>query len=129
MLAGGLFLLVKTVGEIHQKLEGEAHGGATSNAKPNAFAKMILQILLVDMVFSFDSVITAVGIANQVQIMIVAVVIAMFVMFLFSGRIAAFIDKHPTLKMLALSFLVLVENEFRSASNLAAIVTNSSISI
>ena len=77
MLGGGLFLLVTTVGEIHQT-------------------------------FSFDSVITAVGIANQVQIMIVAVVIAMFVMFLFSGRIAAFIDKHPTLKMLALSFLVLV---------------------
>jgi predicted tellurium resistance membrane protein TerC len=108
MLGGGLFLLVKTVGEIHQKLEGEEHGGATSKAKPNAFAYMILQIFLVDMVFSFDSVITAVGIANQVQIMIVAVVIAMFVMFLFSGRIATFIDKHPTLKMLALSFLVLV---------------------
>lgn len=109
MLAGGLFLLYKTVKEIHGKLEGdeEEHGG-NSNGKTSGFARAIGEMLLVDMVFSFDSMITAVGIAKHVEVMIVAVVIAMFVMFLFSHKIAAFIRKHPTLKMLALSFLVLV---------------------
>jgi predicted tellurium resistance membrane protein TerC len=109
MLAGGLFLLYKTVKEIHGKLEGdeEEHGG-NSNGKTSGFARAIGEMLLVDMIFSFDSMITAVGIAKHVEVMIVAVVIAMFVMFLFSHKIAAFIHKHPTLKMLALSFLVLV---------------------
>lgn len=109
MLAGGLFLLYKTVKEIHGKLEGdeEEHGG-NNNGKTSGFARAIGEMLLVDMVFSFDSMITAVGIAKHVEVMIVAVVIAMFIMFLFSHKIAAFIHKHPTLKMLALSFLVLV---------------------
>jgi predicted tellurium resistance membrane protein TerC len=109
MLAGGLFLLYKTVKEIHQKLEGDEEAmeaGATKAA--SSFTGAIFQIMLVDMVFSFDSMITAVGIANHLPVMIIAVVIAMFVMFLFSQRISDFIHKHPTLKMLALSFLVLV---------------------
>lgn len=109
MLAGGLFLLYKTVKEIHHKLEGDEvvlEGTATKVAK--GFGAAIFQIMLVDMVFSFDSMITAVGIANHLSVMIVAVVIAMFVMFLFSERISNFIHKHPTLKMLALSFLVMI---------------------
>lgn len=106
MLAGGLFLIYKTVKEIHHKLEGEEE---QFNAKaPTSFGAAIGQIILVDMVFSFDSIITAVGIAKHIEVMIVAVVIAMFIMFLFSQKIADFISKHPTLKMLALSFLVMV---------------------
>jgi predicted tellurium resistance membrane protein TerC len=108
MLAGGLFLLIKTVGEIHQKLEGEEHGPEAGKNAGGNFAKLMANIVLVDMVFSFDSIITAVGIANHITIMATAVVIAMVIMFLFSGKIADFIDKHPTIKMLALSFLVMV---------------------
>jgi len=107
MLAGGLFLLVKTVSEIHNKLEGE-HFSEKKEKVVQSFAKIMVQIMLVDMVFSFDSIITAVGIAEHVEIMIIAVVIAMIIMFTFSSRIAAFIEKHPTIKMLALSFLVMV---------------------
>ncbi len=107
MLAGGLFLLYKTVMEIHHKLEGEEEQ-LHVNTKPASFLNAIGQIVLVDMVFSFDSIITAVGIANHLEVMILAVVIAMFIMFLFSQKIADFINKHPTLKMLALSFLVMV---------------------
>jgi predicted tellurium resistance membrane protein TerC len=108
MLGGGLFLLFKTIGEIHAKLEGEEHAEHGKESKLNSFAKLMIQIIAVDLVFSFDSIITAVGIANQLIIMVCAVVIAMMVMFMFSGRIANFIDKHPTIKMLALSFLVMV---------------------
>lgn len=108
MLAGGLFLLYKTVKEIHHKLEGDNEEFENVGKKPASFAGAIGQIILVDMVFSFDSIITAVGIANHLEVMILAVVIAMFIMFLFSQRIADFINKHPTLKMLALSFLVMV---------------------
>jgi predicted tellurium resistance membrane protein TerC len=111
MLAGGLFLLYKTVKEIHHKLEGdeETLEGSGPGAKPaTSFGGAIFQIILVDMVFSFDSIITAVGIAKHLTVMIVAVVIAMIIMFLFSQNISDFIHKHPTLKMLALSFLVLV---------------------
>lgn len=109
MIAGGLFLLFKTVTEIHHKLEGdeEAH---EANAKKGSsqFSKAMLQIVLVDMVFSFDSVVTASGVAKHLEIMIAAVVIAMIVMFFFSENISSFIHKHPTLKMLALSFLVMI---------------------
>lgn len=111
MLAGGLFLLYKTVKEIHHKLEGADEEDVplkTKSPKSQAFAAAMGQIVLVDMVFSFDSIITAVGIAKHVEVMIVAVCIAMFIMFVFSQRIANFIHKHPTLKMLALSFLVMV---------------------
>jgi predicted tellurium resistance membrane protein TerC len=107
MLAGGLFLLVKTVSEIHQKLEGETHG-VTTKSKAATLMQVVLQMMLVDMVFSFDSIITAVGMAKHVEAMIIAVIIAMIVMFVFSANIAAFIEKHPTVKMLALSFLVMI---------------------
>lgn len=109
MLSGGLFLLYKTVKEIHHKLEGDEEALESNVTKTiNTFAHAMVQIVLIDMIFSFDSMITAVGIAQHVPIMIIAVIIAMFVMFLFSERISNFIHKHPTLKMLALSFLVLV---------------------
>jgi predicted tellurium resistance membrane protein TerC len=108
MLLGGLFLTYKTVGEIHAKLEGAEHGNGHSNNKGGAFAKLMWQIVAVDLVFSFDSIITAVGIAQHLYVMVIAVCIAMVMMFLFSGRIASFIEKHPTIKMLALSFLVMV---------------------
>jgi predicted tellurium resistance membrane protein TerC len=107
MLGGGLFLLVKTVSEIHAKLEGTGHGPAGNKAAATLM-QVVVQMMLVDMVFSFDSIITAVGMARHVEVMIIAVVIAMFIMFLFSSRIAAFIEKHPTVKMLALSFLVMI---------------------
>lgn len=109
MLGGGLFLLYKTVKEIHHKLEGDEEAlEQNATKKASSFGNAILQIILVDTVFSFDSMITAVGIAKHLGVMIIAVCIAMLVMFLFSQRISDFIHKHPTLKMLALSFLVLV---------------------
>lgn len=107
MLAGGLFLLYKSVKEVHHKLEGgEAEAKPATAGK--AFGAMVLQILLVDLVFSFDSIVTAIGLAKHVEIMIAAVVIAMVVMFFFANGISRFIEKHPALKMLALSFLILV---------------------
>jgi len=110
MLGGGIFLLIKTTLEIHHKLEGEEETTDIKNGgKPAAsFLNIVGQIILIDTIFSFDSIITAVGLAKQVPVMIVAVVIAMIVMFLFAPRISNFIHKHPTLKMLALSFLVMV---------------------
>jgi predicted tellurium resistance membrane protein TerC len=108
MLAGGLFLIYKSVHEIHQKLEGEDPNQTNKNAKGISIGQAIGQIILIDAVFSFDSIITAGGTAKYVEIMIAAVVIAMTVMFLFSPKIAGFIHKHPTLKMLALSFLVMI---------------------
>jgi predicted tellurium resistance membrane protein TerC len=110
MLAGGLFLIVKTVMEIHHKLEGdeEERESNSKNKLGTTLANAVVQIILIDLVFSFDSMITAIGLARQVTVMIIAVIIAMIVMFLFSGRIASFIHKHPTLKMLALSFLVMI---------------------
>jgi predicted tellurium resistance membrane protein TerC len=110
MLAGGLFLIIKTVTEIHHKLEGDEEQ-LEQNAKQKVgttLANAVMQILLIDLVFSFDSMITAVGLARHVEVMIIAVVIAMVIMFVFSSRIAAFIHRHPTLKMLALAFLVMV---------------------
>jgi predicted tellurium resistance membrane protein TerC len=108
MLFGGLFLIYKSVKEIHAKLEGEDPNALTANQKGISFGQAIFQIMLIDAVFSFDSIITAGGTAKYVEIMITAVVIAMIVMFLFSPKIASFIHKHPTLKMLALSFLVMI---------------------
>ncbi len=109
MIGGGLFLLIKTVTEIHHKLEGDEEAKESdASKKAGSFGKAIVQIVMVDMVFSFDSMITAVGIAKHIEIMMVAVIIAMFIMFTFSQKIADFIHKHPTLKMLALSFLVMV---------------------
>jgi predicted tellurium resistance membrane protein TerC len=108
MFAGGLFLLYKTVKEIHAKLEGEAEFNGGEKKKEASFSSIMSQIVLIDMIFSFDSIITAVGMARHVEIMIVAVIIAMIVMFFFSDKISNFIHKHPTLKMLALSFLLMV---------------------
>lgn len=108
MLAGGIFLIYKSVREIHHKLEGEDPNISAGNKQLLSLGQAIFQIILIDTVFSFDSVITAGGTAKHVEIMIAAVVIAMAVMFLFSPKISAFIHKHPTLKMLALSFLVMI---------------------
>jgi predicted tellurium resistance membrane protein TerC len=109
MLGGGLFLLVKTTREIHHKLEGEEEVTVkTGGQKGVSLLNVVGQIIIIDMVFSFDSIITAVGLAQHIPIMIIAVIIAMIVMFLFAPRISNFIHKHPTLKMLALSFLVMV---------------------
>lgn len=108
MIAGGLFLIYKSVMEIHHKLEGEDPNLDSRNKKPIGLGQAIGQIILIDAVFSFDSIITAGGTAKYVEIMIAAVVIAMTIMFLFSAKISSFIHKHPTLKMLALSFLVMI---------------------
>jgi predicted tellurium resistance membrane protein TerC len=108
MLGGGLFLIYKTVMEIHQKLEGEDESYQDNNKPKLSLGRAVAQIMLIDMVFSFDSIITAGGTADHVEIMIAAVVIAMIIMFLFSPKISSFIHKHPSLKMLALSFLVMI---------------------
>ncbi|MEP6948134.1 MAG: TerC family protein [Ginsengibacter sp.] len=108
MLAGGVFLIYKSVREIHQQLDVEDHGAQKENVKIFSFTQAVIQIILIDMVFSFDSIITAGGTAKHVEIMIAAVIIALAIMFLFSPKIAAFIHKHPTFKMLALSFLVMI---------------------
>lgn len=106
LLSGGLFLLYKSTVEIHEKLEGgeEKHtvkGGAT-------FRSVIIQILLLDIVFSLDSIITALGMANQLIVMVTAVVLAVGFMMVFSGKISGFVEKRPTIKILALSFLILI---------------------
>ena len=107
LLVGGLFLIGKSVVEIHEKLEG-ADGHGTDGRKPASFRGAIVQILLLDIVFSLDSVITAVGMANHLWVMIVAVILALGVMLVFAGAIGDFVNRHPTLKMLALSFLILI---------------------
>lgn len=107
LLIGGLFLIWKSVREVHEKLEDD-DGHATKNVKRVSFNAVIVQILLLDIVFSLDSVITAVGMANNIGVMIAAVVIALGVMLAFAGQISDFVNKHPTLKMLALSFLILI---------------------
>ena len=108
MLAGGLFLIYKTGKEIHEKLEGEVEHQYAGKSKPLSFANAIVQIMLIDLVFSFDSIITAGGTAKHIEVMIAAVVIAMIVMFVFSPKISAFIHKHPTFKLLALNFLIMI---------------------
>jgi predicted tellurium resistance membrane protein TerC len=108
MILGGLFLIYKSVKEIHGKLEGEDPNDDSKNQRGITLGNAIGQIMLIDAVFSFDSIITAGGTAKYVEIMIAAVVIAMTVMFLFSPKISSFIHKHPTIKMLALSFLVMI---------------------
>lgn len=106
LLVGGLFLLTKATYEIHHKFD-EA-GNQNNTPKRASFASVISQIIVLDLVFSLDSVITAVGMAQALWVMIVAVVVAVLVMLMFSGQISRFIEKHPTLKMLALSFLILI---------------------
>ncbi|WP_207434249.1 TerC family protein [Sabulibacter ruber] len=107
LFAGGLFLLAKSTTEIHNKLEGEEehHGAGGGNS---TMGKIIVQIVLVDIVFSFDSILTAVGLVDHVSVMIVAVIISMGIMLAFSKYVSDFVNNHPTVKMLALSFLILI---------------------
>jgi predicted tellurium resistance membrane protein TerC len=106
LIAGGLFLLAKSTHEIHDKLEGES--GRTTKRIPPSFASVLVQIMLLDIVFSLDSVITAVGMVDEIAIMIAAVVIAIGFMMLFAEPVSTFVERHPTVKMLALSFLLLI---------------------
>jgi len=106
LIAGGLFLIWKSTGEIHQSLEGEE--GHASTAVKATFTAVILQIMVVDMVFSLDSIITAVGMVDELAVMVAAVVASVAMMMLFAGAIGRFVSAHPTVKMLALSFLVVV---------------------
>lgn len=103
---GGLFLLFKSTLEIHHKMEGKPEEVKANSA--SGFSQVIFQIILLDVIFSFDSILTAVGLVKDVIIMIIAVVISMVVMMLFAGKISKFINKHPTLQILALSFLILI---------------------
>jgi predicted tellurium resistance membrane protein TerC len=106
LIVGGLFLLAKSTHEIHAKLEGEQDGHAAAGRA--SLASVLLQIFLLDVVFSLDSVITAVGMADELAIMVIAIVIAVAVMMVLSGPISRFVDTHPTVKILALSFLLLI---------------------
>ena len=106
LILGGLFLIWKSTGEIHQSLEGE--GGHASGAVQATFAAVILQIMIVDLVFSLDSIITAVGMVDELAVMIAAVIASVGLMMLFAGPIGRFVSDHPTIKMLALAFLVVV---------------------
>jgi predicted tellurium resistance membrane protein TerC len=105
LLIGGLFLLAKSTHEIHSKLEGEE---GTRSAKAVSFSSVIIQVMLLDLVFSLDSVITAVGMIQEVSIMIIAIIIAVAIMMIFAGPISSFVERHPTVKMLALSFLLMI---------------------
>jgi predicted tellurium resistance membrane protein TerC len=106
LIAGGLFLLAKSTHEIHGKLEGDEE--EVSARAVSSFASVLVQIALLDLVFSLDSVITAVGMVDQVSVMIVAVIVSVLIMMLAAEPISAFVNRHPTVKMLALSFLLLI---------------------
>jgi predicted tellurium resistance membrane protein TerC len=108
LFAGGVFLLVKTTSEIHNKVEGEAEEEGNGKKAVVAFGQILFQIILIDIVFSFDSILTAVGISGDLAIMIVAVIVSTIIMMLFSRVVAAFIERHPTVKMLALAFLLMI---------------------
>jgi predicted tellurium resistance membrane protein TerC len=107
LIAGGFFLIWKSAGEIHQSLEGEEANAASSAIKAS-FAAVIMQIMVIDIVFSLDSIITAVGMVDQVAVMIAAVIASVGLMMLFAGAIGRFVSDHPTIKMLALAFLVAI---------------------
>lgn len=106
LIAGGLFLLWKSTMEIHEKLEGQ-EGDASVKVKA-AYASVIVQIILIDLVFSLDSVITAIGMSGRLGVMVAAIVLAVMVMMMLSDAISRFVNRHPTVKMLALSFLILI---------------------
>jgi predicted tellurium resistance membrane protein TerC len=109
LIVGGLFLVGKAAYELHEKLEAaEHHAGGTARAAAASFGMVITQIVLIDIVFSLDSVITAVGMSNQIPIMITAVILAAVTMIVFARPVSNFVEKHPTLKVLALSFLLLI---------------------
>jgi predicted tellurium resistance membrane protein TerC len=105
LIGGGLFLIWKSAKEIHQLLEGEGNGDGKAKAVYASFASIIFQIIIIDMVFSLDSIITAVGLVNQIEVMVAAVVASVLLMMVFAGPIGRFVSDHPTIKMLALSFL------------------------
>ena len=107
LILGGLFLLWKSVGEIHQTMEGEDEMNAAGAVKAT-FAAIIMQIMVIDIVFSLDSIITAVGMVSEVAVMIAAVIVSVGLMMLFAGPIGRFVSAHPTIKMLALAFLVVI---------------------
>ena len=106
LFAGGIFLLVKTTSEIHEKIEGAGEEGMT--IKKVTLNAIIAQIVFIDIIFSFDSILTAVGLVDNVLIMILAVILAMIIMLIFSEKVSDFINEHPTVKMLALSFLLMI---------------------
>ncbi len=106
LFAGGVFLLFKTTVEIHDKIEGE--GEQEVSVKKLALNAVVMQIVFIDIVFSFDSILTAVGLVSNVLIMVIAVIIAMLIMLAFSEKVSDFINKHPTIKMLALAFLLMI---------------------
>lgn len=108
LIAGGLFLIAKATHEIHAEVEAAHEGGQDGRSATNAFFWVIMQIIVVDMVFSLDSIITAIGMAQDLEIMVTAVVIACIIMYVSSGPVARFVAEHPTTKMLALAFLVLI---------------------
>jgi len=109
LIGGGLFLLFKSTHEIHEKIEGDPEGDVKRKGPVGAtFGVILFQIAMLDIVFSLDSVITAVGMAQSVMIMVIAVVLAVVFMMIFSGAVSGFINRHPTVKMLALSFLILI---------------------
>ena len=112
LFAGGIFLLYKSTHEIHQKVEGVGNKGSKAKAIATSFTKVIIQIVLIDMVFSFDSVLTAVGMTNGIEgaliIMIIAVIVSILIMMIFATPVSNFVNKYPTIQMLALSFLILI---------------------
>ena len=107
LLGGGLFLIAKSTFEIHEKIEGEEDGHGAAKAR-TAAAAVVAQIIVIDLVFSLDSIITAVGMSRQIPIMIAAVIVSVAVMMAFSGAVSAFVERHPTIKMLALAFLIMI---------------------
>ena len=107
LLGGGLFLMFKATREIYEKVEGQHHDVESGKGRA-VFGWVLLQILLLDIVFSLDSVITAVGMANQISVMIIAMVLAMLVMLVSAGAVSGFVERHPSIKILALSFLLLI---------------------
>ncbi len=110
LIAGGIFLLVKSTLEIHHKVEGQEEENRTGEkAKPSMnFTSAIIQIVLLDLVFSFDSILTAVGLTDEIILMVIAVIISIIVMMIFAKPVGEFVNKHPTIQILALSFLILI---------------------
>ncbi len=108
LLAGGLFLMYKSTTEIHKKITGMEEEEKAVKQKKGSFATIVLQIVLIDMVFSFDSVLTAVGVTDVIVVMIIAVIISIIIMMLFASKISGFVNRYPSIKMLALSFLLMI---------------------
>lgn len=108
LILGGLFLLAKSTSEIHEKIEGVEEEKFRESKAKLTMQQAILQIVLLDIVFSFDSILTAVGLSDQILIMILAVVIALFVMLIFAEKVSGFVNRNPTVKMLALAFLIMI---------------------